>query len=257
MRRIKLPAKTISFWVAVTLTIAAGVSVLFALYELYMPVKVLAPREDIKAGSLVGQDDIGYVTVSRRDRHPMALSDPRAVIGMYAKDRLYAMEPILSPKMTPDRKETGGSSGGLAIDETYVTFKPNEVKWPQGLNAGDTVTVMGVIDGGNPQVIGEKIRVLGISGAKPAVGQIDQLKNVVASGENNITLAMKWAQVGPLFYGRTLSKEVWIMPEHPAKEPGGKIYEIAELERIRKEAFNQIGTGKGDPKTQKPVSGSR
>lgn len=257
MRRIKLPAKNISFWVAVLLTFAAGVSVLSAFYQLYMPVKVLAPKEDIKAGSVIGQNDIGYITVSRRDRHESVLSDPRLVIGKYAKDKLYAMEPILSPKITPDQKEIIGVSGELAPDETYISFKPNDARWPQGLKSGDSVSVLGVIDCGYPQVIGEKIKVLNVAGGKVAAGQIDQLKNVITSSDSGITLAMKWMQVGPLFYGRSLSKEIWILPEHQGKELGGKIYEQADLEQIRKEAFGQAGAGKVDPKTQKPVPGPR
>lgn len=239
------------------LTFAAGLSVLAAFYQLYMPVKVLAPKGDIGAGSVIGQHDIGYITVSRRDRHDAVLSDPRLVIGKYAKDKLYAMEPILSPKITPDQREITGVSGGLAPDETYISLKPNDARWPPGLKPGDNVSVVGVIDGGYPQVIGEKVKVLNVSGAKMTAGQIDQLKNVITSSDSGITLSMKWMQVGPLFYGRNLSKEIWIMPEHPGKELGGKIYEQADLERIRKEAFGQAGAGKIDPKTQKPVPGPR
>ncbi|MCL6612759.1 MAG: hypothetical protein K6T66_14580 [Peptococcaceae bacterium] len=257
MRRIKLPAKSMSFWVAVLLSLAAGLAVLFAFHRLYMPVKVLAPREDIKAGSIITQNDIGYVTVSRRDRHAMAVTDPQLVIGKYAREKLYAKEPILLPKLAADQKEMAGTSGSLAPDETLITFRPNEARWPNDLKAGDLVSVIGVIEGGNPQVIGEKIKVHSVSGSKTAAGQIDQLKNVVTGSESSITLALKWSQLGPLFYGRTLSKEIWIAPEHPAKEAGGKIYEQADLERIRKEAFNQPGAGKADPKSQKPVPGTR
>lgn len=257
MRRIRLPAKNMSFWVALLLSAAAGVSVLFAFYQLYMPVKVLAPREDIKAGSVVTQSDIGYITVSRRDRHSMAVSDPGQVLGRYAREKLYALEPILSQKLTSDQNEIMGAAGGIGPDETYVSFKPNEAKWSLGVKAGDYVTVVGIIEGGNPQVIGEKIKVLSVTGARAAAGQIDQLKSVVTGSESSITLVMKWMQLGPLFYGKTLSKEIWIVPEHPAKESGGKIYDIADLERIRKEAFNQPGTGKVDPGTQKPAAGFR
>lgn len=257
MRRIKLPVRNMSFWVAVIISLAAGLSVLFALYQLYLPVKVLAPREDIRAGSVIGQSDIGYITVSRKDRHPMALSDPRLVAGRYAREKLYALEPVLSAKITSDQKEIFGVGGSLAPDETYITLKPNEVRWPQGVKAGDLVTVIGVIDGGNPQVLGEGIKVVGVSGSRAAAGQIDQIRNAVAGAESSITLALKWLQAGPLFYGKTISKEIWIMPEHPAKEAGGKIYDPSDLERIRKEAYIPAGAGKGDQGAPGPVSGPR
>ncbi|MCL4441472.1 MAG: SAF domain-containing protein [Firmicutes bacterium] len=223
MRRIKLPARDMSLWVAVLLSIAAGTSVMIAFYQLYMPVKVLAPRGDIKVGSVIGQSDIGYITVTRRDSHSMALSDPRQVIGKYAVEKLYTGEPILSQKLSSDQKEIMGISGSLAPDETYISLKPNEARWPNGLKAGDSVTVVGVIEGGKPQVIGEGIKVIGLTGPRIAAGQIDQLKNVVTGSESSITLAMRWSQVGPFFYGKILAREIWIMPEHPAREPGGKL----------------------------------
>ena len=253
MRGIKLPARDMSLGVAVLLSLAAGLSVMIAFYQLYMPVKVLAPREDIKAGSVIGQGDIGYITVTRRDRHSMALSDPGQVVGKYAGEKLYAGEPILSQKLSSDQKEIMGISGSLAPDETYISLKPNEARWPNGLKAGDSVTVVGAIEGGKPQVVGEGIKVLSVTGPRVAAGQIDQLKNVVTGSENSITLSMKWSQVGPLFYCKTLAREIWIMPEHPAKEPGGKIYEQSDLERIRKETVNQNGSGRSDPKAQRPV----
>ncbi|MFZ5650848.1 MAG: SAF domain-containing protein [Bacillota bacterium] len=243
-----------SFWVAVILSIAAGFSILFAAYKLYLPEKVLVPKEDIKAGSVIGQNDIGYITVSRRDRHALAVTDPRLVIGRFAKEKLFAMEPILSVKLTADPKDLIGVSGSLKKDETYITFKPNEAKWPNGLKNEDLVSVLAVADGGNPKVIGEKIKVLNISGAKTVTGQLDQIKNAVTTSENSITLSLRWDQVGPLLYGRTLAKEIWIMPEHPLKEAGGKLYEPGQLERIRQEIFSQDSAGKRNTKTQKPVS---
>lgn len=249
-----MPAKDMSFWVALILSIAAGISILFAAYRLYMPVKVLVPKEDIKAGSVIGENDIVYLTVSRKSMHSMSVTSPGQVVGRYAKDRLYSMEPILSVKLTSDQKELMGVSGSLKKDETYITFKPNEAKWPNGLKNEDLVSVVAVAEGGSPKVIGEKIKVLSISGAKVAVGQLDQIKNVVATSENSITLSLGWRQVGPLLYGRTLAKEVWIMPEHPLKEAGGELYEPGQLERIRQEIFSQDSAGKRNTKTQKPFS---
>ncbi|KJS02169.1 MAG: hypothetical protein VR68_03930 [Peptococcaceae bacterium BRH_c4a] len=243
-----------SFWVAVILSVAAGLSILFAAYRLYLPVKVLAPREDIKAGSVIGEKDIAYLTVSRKDMHSMAVTNPGQVVGRYARDRLYSREPILSIKLTTDERDLIGISGNLERDETYITFKPNEARWPNGLKSGDSVSVVAVVEGGIPRVMGERIKVLNISGQKTAAGQIDQIKNVVSSSDNSITLSMKWAQAGPLFYGKTLSKELWIMPEHPAKDPGGDIYDPVQLEQIRKEIFNENSAAKRNTKAPRPVS---
>jgi len=243
-----------SFWVAVILSAAAGLSILAAAYGLFMPVKVLAPKMDIRAGSVIGENDIGYLTISRKNMHSLAVTNPGQVVGKYARDRLYSMEPILSVKLTSDQRDLTGVSGNLARDETYITFKPNEAKWPNGLKSGDSVAVVAVVDGGIPRVIGERIKVLNVAGQKTATGQLDQIKSAVSSNDNSITLSMKWAQIGPLFYGKTLSKEIWIMPEHPAKDPGGDIYDPVQLEQIRKEIFNENSAAKRNTKTPKPVS---
>ena len=219
-----------------------------------MPVKVLVPKVDIRAGSVIGENDIGYLTISRKNMHSLAVTNPGQVVGKYARDRLYSMEPILSVKLTSDQRDLTGVSGNLARDETYITFKPNEAKWPNGLKSGDSVAVVAVVDGGIPRVIGERIKVLNVAGQKTATGQLDQIKSAVSSNDNSITLSMKWAQIGPLFYGKTLSKEIWIMPEHPAKDPGGDIYDPVQLEQIRKEIFNENSAAKRNTKTPKPVS---
>ena len=239
---------------AVILSAAAGLSILAAAYGLFMPVKVLAPKMDIRAGSVIGENDIGYLTISRKNMHSLAVTNPGQVVGKYARDRLYSMEPILSVKLTSDQRDLTGVSGNLARDETYITFKPNEAKWPNGLKSGDSVAVVAVVDGGIPRVIGERIKVLNVAGQKTATGQLDQIKSAVSSNDNSITLSMKWAQIGPLFYGKTLSKEIWIMPEHPAKDPGGDIYDPVQLEQIRKEIFNENSAAKRNTKTPKPVS---
>ena len=239
---------------AVILSAAAGLSILAAAYGLFMPVKVLAPKMDIRAGSVIGENDIGYLTISRKNMHSLAVTNPGQVVGKYARDKLYSMEPILLVKLTSDQRDLTGVSGNLGRDETYITFKPNEAKWPNGLRSGDSVSVVAVVEGGIPRVIGERIKVLNVAGQKNITGQIDQIKSAVSSNDNSITLSMKWAQIGPLFYGKTLSKEIWIMPEHPSKDPGGDIYDPVQLEQIRKEIFNENSTAKRNTKISKPVS---
>ncbi|MCL6478981.1 MAG: hypothetical protein K6T65_11285 [Peptococcaceae bacterium] len=251
MRRIKLPAKSMSFWVAVLLSVAAAVSVMFALYRVYMPVKVLAPSRDIPAGAVIGQADIGYITVSRRDKHEMALTDPGQVIGKYAKDNLYALEPILSKKITADMSAETKDSVGR--DETCITLKQNEARWPQDIKKGDTVTAVALIDGGSPQVVGRKLKVLSSSNSanKNLAGTVEQLKNAVAAtGGDSITLALKWNQAGPLLFGKAKSKELWLLPEKEGADLSGDIYDPGRLNELV-QRFNYGKEGKPQPENNK------
>lgn len=245
--------KNMSFWVALILSIAAGLSVLVAFYWLYMPVRVVAPKQDIQAGSVLTEADLDYINLSRRDKHSMAVTDPRQVVGKYARDRLYAKEPVLLQKVTADQKEIMGVAGGLAPGETYVTFMQNEVRWPQGLKEGDSVSVMAVMEDRPPKITAENVAVLKMSGARMDAGQIDQIKNAITNRDGSITLVLKWTQLGPLFYDRTQAKELWIVPEHPAGGTGGDIYEPGKLEQLRQEAVNQGGPGQRNQKTQRTV----
>ncbi|MHB8158812.1 MAG: SAF domain-containing protein [Desulfocucumaceae bacterium] len=230
------------------LSAAAGASVLYALYMLYLPVKVLAPKNDIPAGVVIGQDDIGYITVSRRDKHILAITDQKQVIGKYTKDKLYAREPILSKKVVIEQKDISDIKSGINQDETYLTFKQNEARWPFGIKNGDIVTVVAIFDGGNPQVVGKSLKVLEIASPKNVAGTIDQIKSAVAnSPENSITLAIKWNMVGALLMGKTQSKEMWILPEQEGLGPGIGIYESDQLDYLR-----QLASGKGNVRLQKP-----
>lgn len=247
MKRIKLPAKNMSFWVALVLSIAAGLSVLYALYMVYMPVKVLVPKSDISQGAVIGEADIGYISMSQKDKHPLAATDPGQVIGKYAAAKLYAGEPIIPGKLTDDPDKTG-ITGGLAEDETTITFKLNEIRLSQGVKAGDSVTAVVLFDDSVPSVIAENLKVVELTGAMTS-GQIDQLKNVIASGgDNSITLAIKWKQLGGLLYGRAQSKELWILPELPGKTPGGEIVDREQFNRFRQERTVQASAGKTDKK---------
>jgi hypothetical protein len=250
IRRIKLPAKNVSFWVAVLLSVAAAVSVMFALYRVYMPVKLLAPNKDIPAGTVIGQADIEYITMSRRDKHELALTDPRQVIGKYAKDNLYTLEPILSKKITTDMSSETKDS--IDQDETCITLKQNEARWPQDIKKGDTVTAVAVFEGCSPQVVGRKIKILSTTNNanKNLTGTVEQLKNAVSvTNDNSITLALKWTQTGPLLFGRARSKELWLLPEKEGADLSGDIYDPGQL-NVLMQLMNYGKEGKQPAKTK-------
>jgi hypothetical protein len=231
----------------VALSAAAGLSVFFTFYRLCLPLKVVVPKSDIDAGSVIGQGDIGYIKISRKDKHSLALTDPQLVVGKLTKQKLYAMEPILSEKITGDRELAGGLLSSLGPDCTYITLSHNDARWPQGLRTGDTVSAIAVIEG-LPGVVGEKLEVLAVSGsAQPPAGHLGQIKNTFS--EQSLTLAVKWPQLGPLLHGWSRSKELWIVPEHPARDAGGDIYEPGQLNRIKQERIHENNTGKSNPKT--------
>lgn len=216
---------------AALLSIAAAASVLFALYRVYMPVKVLAPNKDIPAGAVIGQTDIGYVTLARRDKHELTLTDPGQVIGKFARENLYNLEPILSKKITADL--SGEAKNSVAQDETRITLNKNEARWPQDTREGDTVTAVSILTGGNPQVVARKIKVLSVSETgKNLSGTVEQIKNNMSnSSEAGITLALKWEQVGPLLFGKT-QKELWLLPEKEGYDLTGGIYAPGQMDSL-------------------------
>ena len=232
INRLKLPAKNMSFWVAVLLSIAAAASVLFALYRMYMPVKVVAPNKVIPAGAVIGQTDIGYVTLARRDMHELALIDPGQVIGKYARVNLYNLEPILSQKITADLSSETKNS--VDQDETWLTLNKNEARWPQNIRAGETMTAVAILEGGNPQVVGKGIKILTVTDTNINLsGTVEQIKNAVsANSDNSITLALKWDQVGPLLFGKARSKELWLLPEAEGADLSGDIYDPGQLDKL-------------------------
>ena len=230
---------------AVLLSIAAAISVMLALYRVYMPVKVLAPNKDIPAGALIGQGDIGFVTISKRDKHPLAVTDPGQVIGKYARDNLYSLDAIISKNIVTDPKEINGFKTVVGQDETCMTLKQSEVRWPQDTREGDTVTAVSILTGGNPQVVARKIKVLSVSETgKSLTGTVEQIKNTVSSSsESGITLALQWEQVGPLLFGKT-QQELWLLPEKEGYDLTGDIYPPGQLESLLAK-IHQKRTDKG------------
>ncbi len=200
-----------------------------AFYQLYKPVKVIVPMKDIPVGEIITQQDLAQMTISRRDMHSDTVTLAGSAIGKYAKDNLYEKEPILNRKLSEDDSEVKiAPPADIASDETYISFKPNEAKWPSGLSKGNTVSIIGISEYG-PTILVEKVRVLSSAGSQTS-GQIDNLKSVVGANDGSITLALKWEQVGPFFNGRVLSKELWLVPEHPDKRADTSIYPIKVVE---------------------------
>ncbi|KJS67387.1 MAG: hypothetical protein JL50_08515 [Peptococcaceae bacterium BICA1-7] len=205
---------------------------MFALYQVYMPVKVLATNKDIPAGAVIGQADIGYVTLARRDMHQLALTEPGEVIGKYAGVNLYNLEPILSQRITADPSSETKSSVGQ--DETWLTLNKNEARWPQNIRAGGTTTAVAILEGGNPQVVGKGIKILSVMDTNINLsGTVEQIKNAVsANSGDSITLALKWDQVGPILFGKARSKELWLLPEAEGAELSGDIYDPGQLDNL-------------------------
>lgn len=219
MQGLKIPKRNMSFWVAVILSLAAGASVFLALHQLYQPVKVIVPIKNLAVGTELQQADLGVKTVSRRDIHPNTITVFQKAVGKYTKDNLYANEPVLSSKLIKEKEGVVlPAPGNIELDETYISFKANEAKWPSGLKEGNFVTIVGT-DDVVPEVLVEKVKVIDAPDNKNT-GQIDTLKTAVGANVENITLVLKWQQLGPLLDGREKSKELWIVPEHPDKKQG-------------------------------------
>lgn len=218
IRKFKMQKKNMSFWVAIILSVVAGASVFIALHQLYRPVKVIVPLKNITVGTQLQQTDIGLKTMSRRDMHRDTVTSSQNAVGKYTKDSLYANEPILSSKLIKEKENLElPAPGNIELEETYISFKASEAKWPSGLKEGNFVTIVGTNELA-PKVLAEKVKVIDAPESKNT-GQIGNIKTAVGAAEN-ITLVLKWEQLGPLLDGREKSKELWIVPEHPDKESG-------------------------------------
>jgi hypothetical protein len=159
--------------------------------------------------------------MSQKDKHPLAATDPGQVIGKYAAAKLYAGEPIIPGKLTDDPDKTG-ITGGLAEDETTITFKLNEIRLSQGVKAGDSVTAVVLFDDSVPSVIAENLKVVELTRAMTN-GQIDHLKNVIASGgDNSITRPLSGSSWAACCTAGTVQGTV-DTAELPGKTPGGEM----------------------------------
>lgn len=192
------------------LSLAAGGSIYFAFYMLYQPVKVLVPRRTIEAKQYISENDIAYATFSRKDVHPHAVTDPRAVIGKFTETTLYEREQILSDRLVDNPDAVTGAFRFLKPDETFITFSSSEASWPVGLRKGDMVTALVILETG-PKTVGENLRVLNISD-KSSV--LDKVSGVVQNSAA-ITIACSREQAKYILDGKVKGKLLYFMPEHP------------------------------------------
>ncbi|NTW05558.1 MAG: hypothetical protein HGA27_05530 [Peptococcaceae bacterium] len=217
MKKIISPRKNSSLYIAGALSILAGLSVFWALYQIYLPINVIIPVKDINAGKILEKNDLGQMTISRRDMPSDSITGENDAVGKYCRDNLYYREPILKRKLGNNPNDYKQSAPeNIAIDETYLSFEPNEAKWPRGLKVGGFVTVMGISDF-KSEVLAEHVRILEIADGQ-MLGQIDSLKKAVGVSKEGITLLLKWHQIEALLGSIGKYKELWILPEHPNRQ---------------------------------------
>lgn len=233
--KLKIPKKKISFWVALFLTAAAGMSVYYALNQLYMPTKIIVPNKVIEARTLISSKDLKEIEVSKRDKHSLAVASPTQVVGKYSAVKLYPEEQILTERLTGDPGAITGAFSYLAPNETYVTLKSNEARWPRGIKTGDTVTVMAIMEDG-PEIIVEKVKVIGME--EPST-ILDPLKTTGQTSSSSLTIAVDRAIVSVILDRKVKCKEFHLLPDHPK-------YEIPQPIGDEINEQGPEGTNKGD-----------
>lgn len=224
---------------AVFLTILAGLSVYYALNQLYLPTRIIVPKKAIEPKRLIKEEDVKIAMISKRDKHPMAVVDLTQVVGKYSTIKLYADEQILTERLTGDPGAITGAFSYLATNETYITFKANEAKWPKGIKNGDTVTAIAIMDYG-PEKVAEKLKVIG---TEEPITILDPLKQTTGQGSSvTLTVAVDRSIAAILLDQRAKSKEFYFLPEHPnleIQQNGGET-----IEQQPEQVSDKKGTGK-------------
>lgn len=215
IRKLTLPKKKVSFWVALFLTASAGMSVYYSLYQLYMPTKIIVPNKVIEAKTLISAKDLKEFEISKRDKHTLAVANPSQVVGKYSTVKLYPEEQIITERLTGDPGAITGAFSYLTPNETYVTLKSNEVRWPKGLKTGDTVTIMAIMEYG-PERIVEKVKVIGTEEPSTILDPLKQTTGQTSS--SSLTIAVDRAIVSVILDRKVKCKELHLLPDHPKYE---------------------------------------
>lgn len=231
IKKITVPKKKLSFWLALLLAIAAGGSVYFAIDRLFMPVQVVVAAKTIEAKTVISDKDVKLVNVSKIDKYPTALTDLKQAVGKYTEVCLYEGEQIIAERLTSSPGTVTGAFRFLDKDETYLTFTSSEAKWPKGLKAGDTLTAVAFINNVEEK-LGERLKVLSV-GENNSESGVQQVKQQVLpqNTQEKITIGLKWNQAGKVLEGLARAKQVVFLPEHPEKEIGGELYATVQPEQ--------------------------
>lgn len=194
------------------MTLAAGAAVYYAIYQLYLPVKIIVPNKVIEEKQLITAKDLKENYISLRDKHKLAVANPAQVVGKYTTVKLYPEEQILTERLSSDPGAITGAFSYLTPNETYVTFHANEVRWPKGVKTGDTLTAIAVTDTGTEK-IAEKLKVIGTEEPNTILDPIKQAGG--QSSSKSITVSMDRAICDKLLDRKVKSKEFYFLPEHP------------------------------------------
>jgi len=208
--------------VILILALFAGVSVYWALMQVYQPVPVVTAARDIKEIAQLTEGDLRITEMARRDVHPRACTDPSQVMGQYTLMPITKGEVILTTKVTGD---LGRLSDILNMkkNETFLVLPAGKVTWPKFLKNNDLVTVVAfyaetseVVDVAVGKVTTETKGTPVIANLQSASqGQVPQ---------DSLILALSIPDAHKVIEAINKASAVYLLPRHPAL--GG--YEIEQ-----------------------------
>ncbi|KYH30753.1 SAF domain-containing protein [Neomoorella mulderi] len=217
---LKLPVKKIPggplLLIALLTGILAAAGVYWAFAGVYQPAEVVVAARNVEALKQIGPADVKVITVSKRDRHPRALTQVSQAVGSYTRMPLVAGEALFPEKLVRDPGQVVEAYGAMKEDETLITLKSSQVSWPDILQDDDTVSVVAVFPDRVEEVAG-KARVVHNSKPLPILGELQSAREAEARPTSEITLLLSREDAKKVLLATVAAKMVYLFPESPGQ----------------------------------------
>lgn len=197
---------------AVCLSVAAGVAVYSAFASVYQPAEVVVAAKDLEALHKIEAEDVKVVQVSRRDRHPSSVSDPKSVVGAFTAAPVVAGEAILEKKIIRDPDKMLETFGSAGPNDTVLMLKSGQVSWPNTIKGGDYVSVVAVYPD-RVEDLARSVRVAKSSSPLPVIGELKSAKEAEARPTSEIFLVLDREAAKKVLQATVSAKAVHILPE--------------------------------------------
>jgi len=203
------------FWlVALVLSIIAGVAVYWTFISIYKPVPVVVPATDLDQFHKIQSSDIKVVSTSRRDLHPLAFHSKDAIVNTYTRVPLYKDEPILEPKVIRNLEQMIDIKKDMGNNETIITLKQNEIRWPSVIQDGDLVSIKAVYDNEVVEIT-KQATIVSSNGSLPVISKLTSSAqgDVQSSTNDKITFIIDKSAANELLKAICFAKMVYMFPE--------------------------------------------
>lgn len=204
-----------SKWLAIILTVLAGLAVYLSFSLLFSPASVVIAQNDIGEAALIEASDLEVIKVAKRDLQTGTYTQIDSLVGQVSLTPIFKGQQIIYKQLNQGVGVEAINPGEFKPHQTMITLSTQQALWPSHLKVGDLISIIAVYA---TEEIVQEMAVGRIT--KPSsssmVKHLKNLQEAQASSPNDTTISFVTDIEGgkQVLLALKTSQMVYLMPRH-------------------------------------------